>query len=104
MDTTASSGRTKRLFHRKSIATIDAIEHALNVANSYLAYWQCITTVVKLITGRRRYGGGVLKRRRNKFAAKRVNSNIFLKIQFKSQASIALNYTCTPLKVTSKMM
>jgi hypothetical protein len=34
----ACSGRTKRLFHRKSIATIDAIEHVLNVANSNLAY------------------------------------------------------------------
>jgi hypothetical protein len=38
METSASSGRTKRLFHRKCIATIDAIEHVLNVANSYLAY------------------------------------------------------------------
>jgi hypothetical protein len=38
METSASSGRTKRLFHRKSIATIDSIEHVLNVANSYLAY------------------------------------------------------------------
>jgi hypothetical protein len=26
METSASSGRMKRLFHRKSIATIDAIE------------------------------------------------------------------------------
>jgi hypothetical protein len=39
METSASSGRTKRLFHRKSIATIYATEHVLNVANSYLAYW-----------------------------------------------------------------
>jgi hypothetical protein len=38
METSASSGRTKRLFHRKSIATIDATEHVLNVANSNLAY------------------------------------------------------------------
>jgi hypothetical protein len=38
METSASSGRTKWLFHRKSIAAIDAIEHVLNVANSYLAY------------------------------------------------------------------
>jgi hypothetical protein len=34
----ASSGRTNRLFHRKSIATIDVFEHVLDVANSYLAY------------------------------------------------------------------
>jgi hypothetical protein len=27
METSASSGRTKRIFHRKSIATIDAIEY-----------------------------------------------------------------------------
>jgi hypothetical protein len=38
METSASSGRRKRLFYRKSIATIDAIEHVLNVANSYLPY------------------------------------------------------------------
>jgi hypothetical protein len=38
METSASSGRTKRLFHGKSIATIYAIEHVLNVANSDLAY------------------------------------------------------------------
>jgi hypothetical protein len=38
MKTSASSGRTKRLFHKKSIVTIDAIEHVFNVANSYLAY------------------------------------------------------------------
>jgi hypothetical protein len=38
METSSSSGRTKRLFHKKSIATIDAIEDVLNVANSYLAY------------------------------------------------------------------
>jgi hypothetical protein len=38
METIASSGRTKRLYRRKSIATIDAIEHVLNVANSYLDY------------------------------------------------------------------
>jgi hypothetical protein len=37
METSASSGRTKRFFHRKYIATIDVIEHALNVSNSYLA-------------------------------------------------------------------
>jgi hypothetical protein len=37
MKTSASSGRTKRLFHR-SISTIDAIEHVLYVANSYSAY------------------------------------------------------------------
>jgi hypothetical protein len=36
-ETSASSGRTKQLFHRKS--TIDALEHVLNVVNSYLAYW-----------------------------------------------------------------
>jgi hypothetical protein len=41
MVTSASSGRTNRLFHRKSIATIDAIEHVLNVANPYLAYRDC---------------------------------------------------------------
>jgi hypothetical protein len=29
-------------FHIKSIATIDAIEHVLNVANSYLAYWSSL--------------------------------------------------------------
>jgi hypothetical protein len=34
LETSASSGRTKRLFHRKLITTIDAIEHVLNVANS----------------------------------------------------------------------
>jgi hypothetical protein len=39
METNASSGRTKQLFHRKSIVTLDAIEHVLIVANSYLAYW-----------------------------------------------------------------
>jgi hypothetical protein len=38
METGASSGRTKPLFHRKSITLIDAIEHVLNVANSSLAY------------------------------------------------------------------
>jgi uncharacterized membrane protein (DUF373 family) len=38
MEPSASSGQTKRLFHRKSIATIDAIEHVLNVANSYFTY------------------------------------------------------------------
>jgi hypothetical protein len=38
METSASSGQSKGLFHRKSIATIDAIEHVLNVANSYFAY------------------------------------------------------------------
>jgi hypothetical protein len=38
METKVPSGRTKRLFHRKSIATIDAIEHVFNVANSNLAY------------------------------------------------------------------
>jgi hypothetical protein len=32
------SGRTKQLFHSKTIATIDAIEHVLNVANTYLAH------------------------------------------------------------------
>jgi hypothetical protein len=34
-----NSGRIKRLFHRISIATIDAIECVFNVANSYLACW-----------------------------------------------------------------
>jgi hypothetical protein len=38
METSASSGRTKRQFHRKCIATIDTSEHVLNVVNSYLAY------------------------------------------------------------------
>jgi hypothetical protein len=37
METSASSGRTKRLFHRNSIATIDAIELVFNLVNSYLA-------------------------------------------------------------------
>jgi hypothetical protein len=37
METSASSGRTIRLFHRISIVTIDAIEHVFNVVNSYLA-------------------------------------------------------------------
>jgi hypothetical protein len=45
METSASSGRTKWLFHRKSIATIDAIEHVLNVANPYLAYG-CVWVVI----------------------------------------------------------
>jgi hypothetical protein len=35
METSASSKRKKRLFFRKSIATIDV----LNVPNSYFAYW-----------------------------------------------------------------
>jgi hypothetical protein len=39
METSASSGRKKRLLHIIYIATIDAIEHVLNDANSYLAYW-----------------------------------------------------------------
>jgi hypothetical protein len=38
METSVSSGRKKRLFHRKSIATINAIEYGLLDANSYLAY------------------------------------------------------------------
>jgi hypothetical protein len=38
METSVSSGRKKRLFHRKSIATINAIEYVLLDANSYLAY------------------------------------------------------------------
>jgi hypothetical protein len=38
METSASKGRTTRLFHKKSIATIDAIKFVLNVANSDLAY------------------------------------------------------------------
>jgi hypothetical protein len=37
METSAFSGRKKRLFHRKSIASVDAIEHVFNVVNSYLA-------------------------------------------------------------------
>jgi hypothetical protein len=46
METSAPSGRTKRLFHTKSIATIDAIEHVLNVANSYLAYGTAISSAI----------------------------------------------------------
>jgi hypothetical protein len=45
METSASSGRTKRLFHRKSIATIDAIEHILIRAKSYLAFRPFYTRV-----------------------------------------------------------
>jgi hypothetical protein len=37
METSASSGQTKRLFQRKSIVTIDAIEHVFNVPNLYFA-------------------------------------------------------------------
>jgi hypothetical protein len=37
METSASSGRKKRIFHRKCIATINVIEHVLLDANSYLA-------------------------------------------------------------------
>jgi hypothetical protein len=38
METSASSGRTKRLFHRKyRFSSINAIEHVFNVAISYLA-------------------------------------------------------------------
>jgi hypothetical protein len=32
---------------RKSIATIDTIEHVLNVANSYLAYWRRLHKALK---------------------------------------------------------
>jgi hypothetical protein len=40
MKTSASSGRNNFFYWiRYSIATIDAIEHVLNVANSYLALW-----------------------------------------------------------------
>jgi hypothetical protein len=49
LETSASSGRTKRLFHRKSMAKIDAIEHVLNDANSYLAYW-CVVGEYKTRT------------------------------------------------------
>jgi hypothetical protein len=52
IETGASSGRTKRLFHRKSIAMIDAIEHVLNVANSYLAY--CFESILNLLLARQR--------------------------------------------------
>jgi hypothetical protein len=38
VETSATSGRKKLLFHRKSIATINVIEHVLLDANSYLAY------------------------------------------------------------------
>jgi hypothetical protein len=41
METSAFSGRTKRLFHIISIATIHAIERAFNVVNSYLACSSC---------------------------------------------------------------
>jgi hypothetical protein len=38
MEISASSGRKKRLFHRKSIAKNNVIEHVLLDANSYLTY------------------------------------------------------------------
>jgi hypothetical protein len=44
METSGTSGLKKRLFHRKSIATINVIEHVLLDANSYLAYCYLLTT------------------------------------------------------------
>jgi hypothetical protein len=45
MEASASSGRMKRLFHRKSMASIDVIEHVLNVANSYMAYSDAVAVL-----------------------------------------------------------
>jgi hypothetical protein len=50
METSVAGGRTKRLFHRKSISTIDAIEHVLNVAYSYLAYRSESSESLKLVS------------------------------------------------------
>jgi hypothetical protein len=53
METSASSGRTMRLFHSKSMVTI---EHVLNVANSYLAYRLGVTSAeAELTSGRTEY-------------------------------------------------
>jgi hypothetical protein len=54
MEISASNGRTKQLLHRLSIATIDAIEHVLNVPNSYMAYKEPSMSLHRVIITTRR--------------------------------------------------
>jgi hypothetical protein len=77
METSASSGRTKQLFHRKPIATIDAIEHVLNVANSYLTYRNVFERVNRL-------DGYSMKEIRNVYCP----LDTLLKFPYKKTASI----------------
>jgi hypothetical protein len=112
--TSASSGRMKRLFHRKSIATIDALEHVLNVANSYLAYSYCIVELTFSLRISNKYGSVTtlkqwpnqtyilcLRRRNFKSCLAQHWTEIFLEIRHQFRTSILLsNWILTNLQTS----